>query len=401
MPRRASSGFRSLAVAASFFLGAAVALVFLAALQRLAPSPTEAPPVTTPPGPSVPPPGPTPPPPPAPTPTPRVSETPKPVEPEAWPSRVGSLGRFDRHLDGPSHSLTWGFIDHHGVRRQVTCRVGRADHEREVSGFGYDERRVAVERDARLREMVTRAVRDRRLESYVRTRVDDGAWRARHTIPGGLDQKKQERIDHEIQQFYAWLKPAFRHEWEAVTRDLLTEQGLRLDSDTLGIDHAGVARRATGPLAECTRALDAASGAGLRRRLGAFIAFYQEIPYERPPSQWQGRPTLGFYVPTEVLVGNHGDCDSKAVAFAAMWRQYARPVLLIHVPGHMLVGVEMRPGPGERYVRMGNRYFVLCEVAGPAKRHPGSSDSSGWFEYVLIEPDRSEPGRGRSRLPES
>jgi hypothetical protein len=279
--------------------------------------------------------------------------------------------------------------------------VGRADHELEVSGFGYDEQTVVAERDARLREMVARAVRDRRLDTYVRTRVEDGAWRARHTIPGDLEPREQKRIDHEIQQLYAWLEPAFRHEWDAVTRELLAEHGLRLDGDTFGIDHAGVARRATGPLAECTRALDAASGAGLRRRLGAFIAFFQEIPYELPPRQWRGRSILGFYVPTEVLVGNHGDCDSKAVAFAAMWRQYARSVLLIHVPGHMLVGVEMPPGPGERYVRLGNRYFVLCEVAGPAKPHPGSSGASGWFDYVLIEPDRAEPGRGRSRLPES
>jgi hypothetical protein len=66
----------------------------------------------------------------------------------------------------------------------------------------------------------------------------------------------------------------------------------------------------------------------------------------------------------------------------------------------MLLGVEMRPGPDERFVRLGNRYFVLCEVAGPAKRHPGWSDASGWFEYLLIEPAWSEAAEGRSRLPD-
>jgi hypothetical protein len=292
-------------------------------------------------------------------------------------------------------------VDHHGARRRITCRVGRAEHEREVDRYGYDERAVAVERDVRLREMVTRAISDRRLGDYVQAHVENGAWQARHTIPGGLEEREQTRLDREIRQFYAWLKVAFRQEWDGVTRELLAEQGLRWDGDHYEIDHAAIARRATDPLAECTRALGAAADAGLRRRLGAFVAFYQEIPYERPPSHRSGRTTLGFYVPTEVLVGNHGDCDSKSVAFAAMWRHFARPVLLIHVPGHMLVGVEMRPGAGERYVRMGNRYFVLCEVVGPNKRHPGSSGASGWFEYVLIEPDRQEAARGRSRLSDS
>jgi hypothetical protein len=66
----------------------------------------------------------------------------------------------------------------------------------------------------------------------------------------------------------------------------------------------------------------------------------------------------------------------------------------------MLLGVEMRPGPDERFVRLGNRHFVLCEVAGPAKRHPGWSDASGWFEYVLIEPERYYAAEGRSLLPD-
>ena len=402
MPRRGSSGFRSLAVAASFFLGAGMAFVLLVVLQRLGPPLRRTPP-PAPPGPTAaPPPLPAPPPGPAPRvpPPPRVRETPKPVEPEAWRSRVGSEHAFERRLDGSSWWLTWGFVDHHGMHRRVSCRVERAAHEREVSGFGYDRDALTHERDARLREMVDRAIRERRLGDYVEARVQDGGWQARHTIPGGLEEAEQERLDREIRQLYAWLKVAFRQESDAVTRELLAERGLRLEGDTYEVDHAGIARRASEPLAECTRALDEEAGASLRRQLGAFVAFFQEIPYERPPSQWRGRSTLGFYVPTEVLVGNHGDCDSKSVAFTSMWRRLARPVLLIRVPGHMLVGVEMRPGPDERYVRMGNRYFVLCEVVGPAKRHPGSSGASGWFEYVLIEPASVEPGRGRSRLPE-
>ena len=50
------------------------------------------------------------------------------------------------------------------------------------------------------------------------------------------------------------------------------------------------------------------------------------------------------------------------------------------------MGVEGTPGADEAYVQIGNRYFVLCEVAGPGKIPPGGSRISGSFEYVMIEP---------------
>jgi hypothetical protein len=81
-----------------------------------------------------------------------------------------------------------------------------------------------------------------------------------------------------------------------------------------------------------------------------------------------------------------GDCDSKSAAFCAMWRHLPRRAILILVPEHALVGVEAKPRADEAYVRLGNRYFVLCEVAGPAKIPPGGKAISGSFEYVMIEP---------------
>jgi hypothetical protein len=37
-------------------------------------------------------------------------------------------------------------------------------------------------------------------------------------------------------------------------------------------------------------------------------------------------------------------------------------------------------------VQVGNRYFVLCEVAGPGKLHPGREPIPRTFSYILIEP---------------
>ena len=112
---------------------------------------------------------------------------------------------------------------------------------------------------------------------------------------------------------------------------------------------------------------------------------FQEIRYEVPPNEQGGRQTLGFWVPTEVLVNHHGDCDSKAVTFCALWRAFATPMILIVLPHHVLVGVAMPPGPGEQFVRVGNRYYVLCEVAGPGKFAPGTRAVEGSFRYLAID----------------
>ena len=105
-----------------------------------------------------------------------------------------------------------------------------------------------------------------------------------------------------------------------------------------------------------------------------------------PPPVELGRHILGFRVPTAVLVRGAGDCDSKSATFCALWRHLPRRAILILVPGHALVGVEGKPRADEAYVRLGNRYFVLCEVAGPGKIPPGGEALSGSFEYVMIEP---------------
>jgi hypothetical protein len=87
-----------------------------------------------------------------------------------------------------------------------------------------------------------------------------------------------------------------------------------------------------------------------------------------------------------VLVQGAGDCDSKSAAFCALWRQIPARALLVLVPEHALIAVEGKAGPDQKSIRLGNRTFILCEVAGPGRFRPGETDVSGSFEYILIEP---------------
>jgi hypothetical protein len=144
--------------------------------------------------------------------------------------------------------------------------------------------------------------------------------------------------------------------------------------------------RATAPLEDCARAvLDQVRGGTLRQALGVMLAFYQELRYELPPEE-PGREIVGLWVPPDVLVRGAGDCDSKSLALCAFWRRLPSRSIIVLVPRHALVGIEATPAPGERFVRLGNRYFVLAEPAGPGKNPPGVTKMSGDFEYVLFEP---------------
>jgi hypothetical protein len=324
-----------------------------------------------------------------PTPPPRPRPEPPPGD---YLPRVGAVRRFERSSDGASYRLRYGFIDHHGRSHDVTCRVSRAEHARQVAGFGFSRAEMGAEVDRSLQEMVDEEASRRGLKEFVRVEVRDGGFQARSRLPP-MEAAEAERWQDAVRDYWRFLEgPAFARRVTELRDAYLRPRGFELVGDTVRVDYAGLAFRSGRGLLDCFRALEAAgSGYGEKEYLGLFLAFFQELRYEVPPGEDGGRETAGLYVPAEVLVGNHGDCDSKATAFATLWRNFARRQLIIEVPNHALVGVEARPGPGQRHVRVGNRYYVLCEVAGPAKIHPGGRGISGQFSYTLIEPAGEAP----------
>lgn len=280
--------------------------------------------------------------------------------------------------------LSFRFTDHGGRPRRVACTVRRADYEREVASFGVVQRRLWEEIDADLQETLEAEARARGVARLFTIRVEDqGAYRWRYETPG-WDRELAARAE----AFHAWLNGDAHVVVEEHVARAYREHGFRFDHGTVSVDYERIIRTATGPLADCYRALRRADERAAADRLASlFLAFFQELRYEIPPDvDARGRETLGFRVPTGVLVQKGGDCDSKAAAFCAVWRQLPARALLVMVPEHALVAVEGRPGPDQEFVRLGNRYYVLCEVAGPGKARPGVTTVSGSFEYIQIEP---------------
>ena len=297
---------------------------------------------------------------------------------------VEALNQFRRDEAEDRLRLSYGFIDHHGRRQQISCILNRKDYDRDLASFGYFEDEMDRTLNARLRERIEQEGRTRGVLTYFEIEIyGRTGYRWRWETPAGLDPAVKRRIE----AFDEWLDQELPREKEGMIARYLEERGLRLQGELISVDYEQAVLEATGPLEDCYRALrQAGNGDGEKRLLGLFLAFFQELRYEVPPDVDRGRHTLGFWPPSEVMVRGAGDCDSKSAAFCAMWRHLPRRAILILVPEHALVGVEAKPRADEAYVRLGNRYFVLCEVAGPAKIPPGGKAISGSFEYVMIEP---------------
>lgn len=305
-------------------------------------------------------------------------------------AEVDSLEQFDRQDGGDQFQLSFGFLDYHGREQRVSCSLSKRDYQREVASFGFFQGEMDRELERQIRDAFLQEAQARGLLRYVQFETYGGTgYRWTSEIPGGLDSEEADRIERAIEDFDEWLDQDLDRKRDELMDRYLRERGFRLEKDGISVDYARVVDRATSPLRECYEALrQAGEGDSERRLMGLFLAFFQELRYELPPDVEAGRQTLGFRVPTAVLARGAGDCDSKSAAFCAMWRNLPRRSILILLPEHALVGVEGKPGPDEAYVRLGNRYYILCEVAGPGKIPPGGERISGSFEYVMIEPVR-------------
>ena len=305
---------------------------------------------------------------------------------EAEPyQEVDALNQFQRDEAEGRFRLSYGFIDYSGRTQQVSCTVSREDYLRDVARFGYFEEQANQEINQRLAARMEEEGRSRGVLSYFSIEVyGQGGYRWHWDAPENVNSAIEERIH----AFHDWLDKDFPEEAKRITQRYYEQKGFLLEKDEISVDYEEAVLHGTRSLEDCYQALRrVGNGDSERRLLGLFLAFFQELRYEIPPDvERGGRHTLGFRVPSAVMVQGAGDCDSKAAAFCALWRHFPKRSILILVPEHALVGVEGKPRADEAYVRLGNRYFVLCEVAGPGKIPPGAESISGNFEYVMIEP---------------
>ncbi|MBS0527273.1 MAG: hypothetical protein JSS04_26835 [Proteobacteria bacterium] len=151
--------------------------------------------------------------------------------------------------------------------------------------------------------------------------------------------------------------------------DYLAKHLRRMDGERrIIVDFAAATSAQQSPLRAVAKALGDMPDAPAedRGRVALALSFFQEIPYATlDDKQRQG----GDFLPASALLAeNRGDCDSKAVALAAVLRNFTRfrRLAIVTMPGHAILGVEMPAEPGDATIRQGGRLYVALEAAGPA-----------------------------------
>jgi hypothetical protein len=133
------------------------------------------------------------------------------------------------------------------------------------------------------------------------------------------------------------------------------------------VDFASAATAMQSPLRAVAKALgDAPDVANEDRdRIALALGFFQEVPYALLEDKQ--RRGGDFLLGPALLAQNRGDCDSKAVALAAVLKTYTRwrKLVVVTMPGHAILAVDLPAQEGDWTVRSGGRQYVALEAAGP------------------------------------
>lgn len=167
----------------------------------------------------------------------------------------------------------------------------------------------------------------------------------------------REQLQSELQTISAELG-----DWE---RDFYYHRGYLVVGDTLVPNYAGIAAEALRDLHPVALALKSwTRGLSKRQSIARLLSFVQSIPYD----ELRDRETdSGFLAPLSVIAQNRGDCDSKAVLFAALLRKLHpdTPVAMILLERHALLGIDIPAEKGDVTLKHQHRNWVLAEPVGP------------------------------------
>jgi hypothetical protein len=332
------------------------------------------------------------------------------LSPAAWPAGAGGTGGAGRSVqrtvlpDGFGIAYRW--TDAQGTSRTIDLRIQRAALEESERGLGFS----AGELRAFIREAEVRVRKEHGLSALDIARqavseTSDPSWCRVDPAPADgfeivlkTDMSARPGGKDEIERIVA----AYERRWEsshkkiagllkAELRGYAGAHGLELTAHGLAADYRRLVRASAARLKPVAEAFRRAFGPSRAELLAALHSFVQAIPYKPLAPVDDGRYCAGVRVPLRVLVEDGGDCDSKAVLFAALWTQLSRyRVILIRVPDHMLVGLAVPFVRGASVVIHGLRYALLeVSCSGPTK--PGEISRYSWdalavgnYRYTIV-----------------
>jgi hypothetical protein len=209
------------------------------------------------------------------------------------------------------------------------------------------------------------------------------------TLPGGASEV--DRILAAYQRRWDASRKTVCERLQARLREYAGAHGMEVTPHGIAVDYKRLVKDSAVRLRPLAQEFRRRCGPPKQGLLAAVHSFVQSIPYEQNPPVDGGRYTAGVEVPLRVLTEDRGDCDSKAVLFAALWINLSHSrTILIQVPEHMLVGVAAPFVSGESLVIQSIRYLLLemsCREIAPPGRisvYSAGALAGGDFKYKIV-----------------
>jgi hypothetical protein len=311
-----------------------------------------------------------------------------------------------RTLCGEGTRLSFEWTDSSGSARAIDVLVPPAELEASEQALGFslaELRQFLIEAEARIREEEGLSALD--IARVVVDRISDPEWCRLSEDPSSefnfimtTDGAGRTGSEAEIRR----ILNAYQRRWEASRKTVCDrlqarlrryagDRGMEVTPRGIAVDYKRLVRDSAARLKPLAAEFKRAYGSSRGRLLEAVLSFVQNIPYRKTPAVDGGRYTAGVSVPLRILVDDCGDCDSKAVLFAALWSNISDGrTILVRVPEHMLAAVAAPFTPGE-VLSLSSACYLLLELscaeklpAGKITPYSSSYIRSGIYKYKIV-----------------
>ena len=332
---------------------------------------------------------------------------PRPLIPAGHSAPSSGPARTVRRTELPAGiKLSYEWADAAGRRYAIELPIARSELEVSEQAFGFslaELRTFLIDAETRIREEEGLSALDiargvvSRISDPSLCRIDEDPDSAFNIIlrtnaailPGGASEV--ERVLAAYQRRWDASRKTVCERLKRKLREFAGAHGMEVTPHGIAVDYKRLVKDSSARLKSLAQEFRRTYGASRKDLLTAVHSFVQSIPYEQDPPVENGRYTAGVEVPLKVLYQDHGDCDSKAVLFAALWANISRArIILVQVPGHMLVGIAMPFVQGEGLIVQSIRHLLLemsCHeltLPGRISRYSADAVSNGDFKYRIV-----------------
>jgi len=244
-------------------------------------------------------------------------------QPDQWQNTIGT---FSRKISQDQYSVTYTWTDYIAEKRTITLDFSKEVLMNSINQFGLS---------ADTRKKFYQENLPGFLEQYQEMKVIISRIKMKKGPVHFRDHNSANpNLYEEFSQKITWFEQKYL---DSQGFHIFNQGRVTIDYSAVVIDHAPLLKEAT------VKFLNHAIEKEMSWQMLAYtiMSFVQYINYQLPPVREANRYIGGLWSPVETLVNGAGDCDTKAVLFSAMLKNYSQfETIIVVIPGHAFNGIK-------------------------------------------------------------